>query len=211
MQSELLNKQHLIVFGGSFDPPHQAHVALPQKVMQHLNADGIVYIPVGVPPHKPNRSLTPTTQRLAMLDLALQNQPHTYVWTDEIDRAAQGDPTYTIDTLRRLGNQLDPQTQLRLLIGGDQLRDFDTWKSYQTIEQLAEPVVMVRPPDNTTTLLDALPAGFDPRVWQSRLIEIPAMNISSTLIRQRVANGQSIAGWVDPKVEKYILEQGLYQ
>src|SRR5690606_34942815 len=107
--------ERLIIFGGSFDPPHRGHVELPQLVRAKLHADTVVYVPVGIPPHK-DHALTPAADRLAMLQLALQGVEHARIDTAEIDRAVSGRPTYTVDTLEALKRKL-PGTEMRLLIG----------------------------------------------------------------------------------------------
>lgn len=203
----------IIVFGGSFDPPHVAHVKLPSLVMRAIGADAVVYVPAGAQPFKIDRQPTPASHRLAMLRLALRDQPHAHIITDEIDRAAGSprQPTYTADTLESLRKQLGPTVTMRLLIGGDNLRVFDQWREPGRIVELAEPVVMVRPPDTREQLLGHLPKGFDPEQWKNRFVDIPVMDVSSTDIRGRAARGQPITGLVSPGVEAYIREHGLYQ
>ncbi|MCC7144921.1 MAG: nicotinate (nicotinamide) nucleotide adenylyltransferase [Phycisphaeraceae bacterium] len=203
--------QSLIVFGGSFDPPHLAHLRLPLLAMQAVGADGVLYIPSANPPHKRNQTLADASHRLAMLRLALQDQPHAAIWTDELDRAADGQPSYTVDTLTRLRHHLGPQPRLRLLIGSDQLRLFPSWRQYQEIIALAEPLVMVRPPLNRQSLLADLPAPLQAEQWAARLLELPALDISATDIRRRVAAGQPINHLVPPAVAAYIAAHGLYR
>ena len=93
--------------------------------------------------------------------------------------------------------------------GADMLRIFDTWKNPRRIIELAEPVVLVRPPDTRASLLAALPSGYAKEEWSPRLIELPVY-LSATQIRQRVGQGLPISGFVHPAVERYIAEQGLY-
>jgi nicotinate-nucleotide adenylyltransferase len=206
----------ILVFGGSFDPPHRAHVALPLLAMKAVGADAVAYIPAAQAPHKRDRQQTPGEQRLAMLRLALADVPEAVILTDELDRATPGNsattsPSYTVDTLEAVHKRLGPQVELRLLIGADQLRIFDTWRSYHRIIELAEPVVLVRPPDSRAALLAALPAGFVAQEWAPRIVDLPPMDISSSDIRRRVAQGLPITGLVAPAVERYIREKGLYR
>lgn len=208
---DLASFKHVIVFGGSFDPPHLAHVALPEQVRQQLDAQLVIYVPAGLPPHKNASEQTPASHRLAMLKHALANTSHTFIDECEIDRAASGQPTYMVDTLRHLQTKLAPRATMRLLIGADQMRLFHTWKAPQQIAQLAEPVVMVRPPDTADSLLQSLGDSQAAATWRSRLVDVTQMDISSSEIRQRVAQGKPIEQMVCPAVARYIQTHGLYQ
>ena len=213
----------IIVFGGSFDPPHLAHVRLPGVVMQAISADAVAYVPTGVQPLKRHQSQTSAHHRLAMLELALADIPTACVLTDEIDRAGlstdqdAGDepsqvvPSYTVDTLEGLRQRLGPKVEMRLLIGGDNLRIFNRWHKPRRVIELAEPLVMVRSPDTREALLDSLPDGYDPHEWDARLIEVPRIDVSSTQIRQLVSKDQPISRLVAPAVEAYIDEHKLYR
>ena len=201
----------LLVFGGTFDPPHVAHVKLPRLVMQAVDADAIAYVPAARQPLKLNRAQTSALHRLAMLRLALRDLPDAVIVTDEMDRAGDGQPSYTVNTLKNLRHRLDAATQMRLLIGADQLRLFDQWQSADEVIALAEPIVMVRPPDTRPTLLAGLPDGFDPRQWAPRIIDVPQMDISSTASRQRLRQGLSVAEMVAPSVQQYIADHRLYR
>jgi nicotinate-nucleotide adenylyltransferase len=200
----------ILVFGGTFDPPHVAHVALPMLAMEAVGADAVAYVPAGVSPFKVAGRTTPADDRLAMLRLAVNHTGWACVLTDEIDRTSDDGPSFTVDTLEALRQRLGLHVTLRLLIGGDQLRAFDLWREHQRIVELAEPTVMVRPPDDEAALLAALPRGFDEQAWSRRLIDLPRLDVSSTMIRQRVADGRRITGLVPPDVECYIHEHRLY-
>jgi len=188
----------VIIYGGSFDPPHRAHVELPRRVRELLDADTVVYVPVGVPPHK-SHAISAAGHRLAMLRLALADEHATAIDTFEIDRATNGEPTYTVDTLEALRHKL-PGSEMRLLIGADQMRDFHTWKNPARIVELAEPVVMARADI-------ALPDAS----WRGRVVRTPVIDVSATGIRRRVRQGEPIAGLVHPEVERYIARHGLYR
>lgn len=199
----------LLVFGGSFDPPHLAHVELPPMVAKRLDADAILYVPAARPPHKLDVVQTDARHRLAMLRLALRGRDDALVITDELDRGLD-EPSYTVDTLEALRRRIEPTAELRLLIGADQLRIFDTWRDARRVEELAEPAVMVRPPGTAASLLAALPDDATRERWSPRLIELPPLNISSTHIREGVRRGEPIAHLVPAAVEAYIREHGLY-
>jgi len=208
---QLESAKHVILFGGSFDPPHVAHVQLPGAVREAVGADLIAYVPAAKAPHKLDKVQTDPAHRLAMLRLALQGIDRAAVLTDELDRAADGVPSYTVDTLQALRERMPPETRLRLLIGADQVRIFDTWREPKRVIELAEPWVMVRPPDTRESLLASLSDDETRAQWSPRLVDVPAMDISSTDIRERAARGVSITGMVCPAVEQYIQEHGLYR
>ena len=208
MSDPLAGFKNILLFGGSFDPPHEAHIALPQQAANSIGADLIAYIPAGRAPHKLDREQTDPQHRLAMLRLALDDHVSaipTAVLTDEIERGPD-EPSFTVDTLEALTRRIDPVTTLRLLIGADQLRIFDSWREPQRIIELAEPVVMVRPPDTHEALLASVP-GAERDVWRRRLVDVEQMNVSSTDIRE---NPESSAMVCDA-VSEYIREHGLYQ
>lgn len=206
-----MHNKHLILFGGSFDPPHIAHVALPMAVRQAVGADTVAYIPAAKAPHKLDKVQTNPKHRLAMLRLALEDEKHATVLTDELERGNTGKPSYTVDTLAGLRQVLSPDVILNLLIGADQVRIFDQWREPDRIIELAEPLVMVRPPDTRDSLLASLPDDSARAQWSPRLVDVPAMDISSTEIRERVTQDIPITGMVHPAVEAYIHEHGLYR
>lgn len=201
----------IILFGGTFDPPHVGHLQLPELVRQHQNADAVAYIPAAMSPLKMGQ-VTPAPHRLAMLRLALAIQPRAFILTDELDRASDGKPSYTVDTLEALRARWGSDVKLRLLIGADQFRLFHRWRAPGRIIELAEPVVLVRPPETADSMLRALPPGIDPEPWRSRLLTgLPVLDVSSTEIRRRAAAGELVREFVAPEVEQYIREHGLYQ
>lgn len=206
----LADCQRVLLFGGSFDPPHVGHLILPMLAMDQVGADIVAYIPAGSAPHKQDREQTSAEHRLAMLRLALADRPFLTVLTDEIDRAADGKPSFTVNTLEALRERLGAGVDLRLLIGGDMLRNFDQWRQPDRILELCALAVMVRPPDTRDALLAALPAGFDRDEWSPRLLDLPQLDISSTLIRQRIRANKPIAGMTPVAVERYVGEYELY-
>lgn len=209
---DLKRCKRILIFGGSFDPPHLGHTLLPMLAMEAVGADGIAYVPAAKPPHKEGVMQSAASHRLQMLQLAVKDQPFAEVSALEFVRAARiKGPTYTIDTLIELREQLGPGPEFRLLIGGDMLRSFDSWRSPEQIIELAEPAVMVRPPDTPESLLDALPTGFDRAEWAPRLIPLPQIELSSTLIRERIRAGKPISGMVLPAVEQFIYREKLFQ
>ncbi len=203
--------QHILVYGGTFDPPHRAHVIQPRRVAERLGADGVLYIPAGRPPHKPDEQRTAGEHRAAMLRAALADEPWAAVWAVELKR---GGPSYTVDTLDRLRDIVGPEAMLRLLIGMDMALIFDQWRSPDRIEALAEPVVMIRPPHDAASFLAELPAARRDQ-WCKRLVEVPAMDLSSSGVRRGLAergpDDPQVAAALPPAVLAYIREHGLYR
>jgi nicotinate-nucleotide adenylyltransferase len=144
-----------------------------------------------------------------MLHLALRRVEHAVIITAELERAADGRPSYTVETLQAL-HQKHPHLHMRLLIGADQLAQFDRWRDPQRIIALAEPLVMVRPPATRESLLAALPPAYDRQTWQQRLVDVPLVDASSSAVRRRIAAGEDAQGMIDPVVETYIREHHLY-
>lgn len=178
--------------------------------MNKIGADAVAYVPTAVSPFKTEQISTPSEQRVAMLRLALANDQRAVVITTEVDRH-DVEPSYTVDTLEAMHRELGDAVGLRFFMGGDQLRVFDQWRSYRQVIELAEPLVVVRPPYTSEMLLASLPRSFDAQVWAQRLIELPQINVSSSKVRARVAAGKPITGMVVPPVEEYIHQHGLYR
>ena len=182
------------IFGGTFDPPHIGHLIAAQDVLQTLPLDKVLFIPALVPPHKQQRAISPPAVRLRMMEAAANGDARFEVSDIELKRAA---PSYTVDTLRHLGNSGD---ELFLLLGVDQIRDFSTWREPQRVLRLARLVMMARggiaePPESGIV---------------QHTVPVTRIDISSTLIRQRVAAGQPIRYLVPAAVEEIIAAEGLY-
>jgi nicotinate-nucleotide adenylyltransferase len=211
---EQSRSQCVLIFGGTFDPPHRAHVELPQIAARELGCDRIIYVPAAVNPLKAGTDSpppAPAEHRLAMLRLALDGMPNVEISTLELDRPP---PSYTIDTLRALiAPASDARPAAFLLIGADQALDFHRWKDWQEILRLATPAVMLRPPWTPATYRVALLARYDDaeaRRWESVMLRaLPTMDISATDLRQRLSRNETHE-MIAPAVERYIRRHGLY-
>jgi nicotinate-nucleotide adenylyltransferase len=196
------------LFGGAFDPPHLAHVALARAAQSQLGLDRLILMPTGQAWHKA-RPLTEAAHRLAMARLAFGEVPGAIVDARETQRAGA---TYTIDTLRELGTEY-PDARWFLLIGADQARAFDTWREADEIARLATICVARRSEDSLAAsprLADAQPAVYPIPEGRWTVLTMPSMPLSATLIRQRLAQGESIADLVPPAVARYIDHHHLY-
>lgn len=218
----LRRAKRVLLIGGTFDPPHRAHLAQAQLAAKLIDADALLYIPAGMQPQKHNvQGQASPEDRLAMVKLMVQNCANAAVCPLEIQRqndaAWAGKPNYTVDTistLRDLAGSVDDEGPIfRLLIGSDQAANFHTWRDYQRLITLAEPVVMPRLPWTADTLIahiEKTQSAKQATKWRHRLLDMPVMDASSTQIRQRIKDGLPVDQMVCPLVEQYIREHGLY-
>jgi len=192
------------VFGGAFDPPHLAHVALVRSAIDALQLDEVRVLPTGQAWHRPG-SLTDAAHRLAMTRLAFAALPKVVVDEREILRAG---PSYTVDTLSEIAAE-HPGARLYLLIGDDQRRSLAAWHRIGDIARLAIICGAARDPQVAAWPADAsLDAGaVGPEVQP---LPMPLMPISATDIRERLSRQADVATLVAPAVERYIHEHHLY-
>ena len=188
------------IFGGTFDPPHIAHLIAGERCVETYALDQLLFVPAHIPPHKQGHALTSAEHRLAMLQLAIQNNERFAASDLELRRPP---PSYMIDTLREL-KQSNPADELYLFIGFDQLEIFTSWRKYEAIMEEANVIAIARPPFDRKPI----PKELQEKV---QFCHIPLLEISSTDIRKRVRNGKSIRYLVPDRVGLYIEEQGLYR
>lgn len=194
------------VFGGAFDPPHHAHVALAKAALEQFDLDALYIIPTGQAWHKP-RELSAPEHRLAMTRLAFENMPRIVVDDRELNRTG---PTFTIDTLRAL--QADnPQAQLYLFIGADQFAAFKQWHQWQAILELAIICIADRA---KSTLAQTQFDAYAPHNHRFFTLKLPLMSVSATEVRQLMASGaaaaEEVARLVPEPVARYISLHQLY-
>ena len=198
------HRQRIGVLGGTFDPVHNGHLHIADALRTALDLDGVLWVPAGRPPHKSDQIVSSDDDRLAMLDLALAGSATDEISTIDIDRSG---PSYTADTLKILAEHF-PNAQLFFLMGEDSLRDLPTWHHPERILRVAELAVAGRP--GVETDLESL--EFQVPGVRKRVHVVPTeeIAISSSEIRRRVKENQSIRGLVPASVEAYIQEHGLY-
>ena len=196
------------VFGGTFDPVHLGHLILAECCREEARLDQVLFVPASVPPHKRDQSLAPFAQRVAMLALAIAGHPAFGI--DELEKDRAG-PCFTVDTLQQL-KDARPGDELCFLLGSDSLRDFPTWRQPARIVELAELLVVARtgsPIRAASELQQQLRLGSDVPI-RIRAITAPAVEIASSDLRRRIADGRSIRYQVPRAVEAYIADKGLY-
>jgi len=194
------------VFGGSYDPPHVAHLILAQEACNQLGLDRILWVLTPDPPHKRGRHLTAAPTRLAMLNLALQDNPVFIPSRVDIDRPP---PQYAVDTLHLLAKEY-PQAELVYLMGGDSLRDLPTWRRPLEIILASAAIGVLRRPGarlNLARLERLLPGLLEKTRW----IDAPRLDISATHIRRLVAEGKAYRYYVPEQVFAFIQENQLYR
>ena len=195
------------VFGGAFDPPHNAHLTLAKTALVELELDALHVIPTGQAWHKP-RTLSAPEHRLAMTRLAFGGMPRVVVDDREIKRAG---PTFTIDTLQALQAE-NPDSQLYLMMGADQFAAFRQWHQWQGILQIAIICIAAR------ARFDWPEGQFDTlKQPEMRLLmlQMPEMAVSATQIRQLIAGGlgenRAMASLLPDGVASYIAQHQLYK
>ncbi len=206
----LPNMRRVGLMGGTFDPVHYGHLVVAEEVYAALDLAEMLFVPAGQPPHKPNRVVTGAQHRLAMLELAIAGNPHFSISRVDLDRPG---PSYTVETLRLLREQWGELTALYFVIGWDSLEDLLTWYDPAGILQQLSYLVAVRRPgyNEHEGYRDSLEARL-PGIKQ-RLLVVPApqFDISSTDLRQRVAENRPIKYQVPESVEQYIKQYKFYQ
>lgn len=211
MQKPLAAMQRLGVFGGAFDPPHLAHVALVEAAVAQLQLDHVHVLPTGQAWHKP-RHLSDAAHRLAMTRLAFAHAPQVVVDEREILRTG---PSYTVDTLHELQTEY-PQAQLYLLLGDDQRRSLSSWHEIGEIVRIAIICaagrdMAVRAWNEESGDAPTHPTLSDTLQARIRTLDMPLMPHSATDIRVLAATEQALTGLVSPAVERYIHEHHLYR
>jgi len=225
----------LVVYGGSFDPPHSYHTHICYEVLGVCgDSCRVLYVPAARSPHKPSGPVASDHDRVAMIlagtRIAKSNEVDWLggVWTDEVDRAlwhrergSTDVPSYSIESIRRLRRIIPKNVTLRLLIGSDQALAFHKWRDWRALIQEAEPMVLLRDPAPTPKdLINQLDSAVwslrDKLDWATRIIPFNASRQSSTEIR-RLLPFQPLAftKWtykiiVNREVKKYIIKHRLY-
>jgi nicotinate-nucleotide adenylyltransferase len=188
------------IMGGTFDPIHRGHLVAASEVTTRFALDEVVFVPTGQPWQKGDVPVSPAEDRYLMTVIATASNPRFQVSRVDIDRAG---PTYTVDTLRDLRKVYGPEAELFFITGADALEKILSWKDAALMFELAHFIGVTRP---GFTLSDAhLPADT------VTLVQVPAMAISSTDCRARVAAGKPVWYLVPDGVVQYIAKRRLYQ
>jgi nicotinate-nucleotide adenylyltransferase len=195
------------LLGGTFDPIHSGHLVIAEAARLKLELSRIIFVPAGQPWLKTDREISPAIHRVEMVRLAIAGKASFELSTVEVDRPG---PSYSVDTVSILSQQLGAGAKLFFLVGWDSLAEIPEWQEPGRLIQLCTLVAVTRPglsrPD--LKLLESSVPGINKSVvW----LDISPIDISSTEIRDRVARRQSIHGMIPENVEIYIKENKLYR
>ena len=187
------------VFGGTFDPPHVGHVSLTRELQESRALDEILWIPVGIPPHKRVNPLTSPKLRMEMVRAAIDGCGHQSV--SDIELLREG-PSYTVDTLRALRSEC-PQVTPVLIMGSDQFAELAGWHEAEEVVRLADVCVLPRGGVELATVLP--PLGV---VWSAA--DVSPVDVSSSEVRMRVREGRPYRHLVPVGVADIIERENLY-
>ena len=187
--------KRICLFGGTFDPIHNAHLRIAQEALERCRLDRVLFVPAGNPPHKDSAGLTPYEDRFRMVELACG--PYAAFEASRLEKGAQR--SYTIDTVKRVREPLAPDDRLFFLIGADAFDEIETWKGWQELIRLVEFIVVTRPGGEYK-----LPDGAC--VHQLTGLALP---VSSSGIRSRLAKAGPTPE-LPKSVRAYIEQRGLY-
>lgn len=196
--------QKLGVFGGTFDPIHYGHLRIAEEARDRFGLAHVLFVPNQVSPFKIGDTTTSAALRLELVKCAVEGNPHFSVWAGELEREG---PSYTVETLRRLAQEF-PDNALYFLTGTDAVRDIGKWREPEACVALAQFVAFYRPGVTETEARVGVPDHLEPKIL---FAEMNGLDISSTEIRERVAQGHSIRYLVPDAVIAQIEEKGLYR
>jgi len=195
------------VLGGTFDPIHTGHLVLAEEVRLRLGLAEVLFVPAGHPWLKSGTPISPAEHRVRMARLAIAGRPYFKLSTMEVDRPG---PSYTVDTMLKLKSQLASGDELYFILGWDNLEELPRWHEPKRLIELCRLVAIPRvgcPVPDLKTLEADVPGLFKRVI----MLDKPELDISASVIRQRVAQGLSIEHLVPEAVGKYIREQKLYK
>lgn len=201
------NCKRIGIMGGTFNPIHFGHLILAQYALEEYSLDKIWFMPSKRPPHKPEDTVIPDFNRREMTELAIAGNSDFELSDIELKREGS---TYTVDTLKQIKTDY-PDNHFYFIIGGDSLFQIEFWKDTGTIFSLVEILAASRYHMSEQMLREQILRLND--IYHGRImpISVPAIDISSKMIRERIKNGKSIQYLLPEPVAAYILENGLYR
>jgi nicotinate-nucleotide adenylyltransferase len=195
------------IFGGTFDPPHIGHLWLAALAAETVRLDRVLFMPASQPPHKRRRGMTGAADRLLMTRLAIEGDPLFELTAIEMERAG---PSYTVDSIAELERLYGEGDRLFLIMAADSLAQIDTWRDPDLLLESTEWIVGPRPGTDLPAA-GALEDRFGPAASRIHLLDGPALDLSSSDLRRRVAAGNTIRYLVPRRVEELITARGLYR
>jgi nicotinate-nucleotide adenylyltransferase len=192
--------------GGTFDPIHYGHLVTAEAARTEYGLDTVLFVPSGRPPHKLNAPISDAKHRYLMTVLATLTNPHFDVSRVDIDRPCN---TYTVDTLVDLKSHM-PDAEFWFITGADALAEIVTWKDAARLMQMCRFIGATRPGYSLDTVRPEAGEFYREYHGNFSFLEVPALAISSTDVRNRVKSGRSIRYLVPETVAYYIMKNGLY-
>jgi nicotinate-nucleotide adenylyltransferase len=202
--SRITTNNRVGVFGGTFDPIHNGHLAVARSVLDALDLDHVLFVVTSDQWLRDNPPVATAANRFHMVELAVENVLE--FSASDVDIVRDGS-TYTVDTLGDIREQLDESTELFLIVGADSAASMNRWKDAELISGLASIVAVGRPGEeiDPPSLDDSHPASG------AEYVEGPMIDVSATRVRDFLSDGQSIDELVSGPVVEYIEKQGLYR
>ncbi len=196
--------KRLGIMGGTFDPVHYGHLVTAEEALAQLRLDEVLFVPTGKPWMKEHEAVSPPEDRYLMTVIATASNPKFAVSRTEVDRDG---PTYTVDTLRSLRDEQGAGTELFFITGADAILEILHWREQDELFELAQFIAATRPGYDLAHFEAEAPSSH-PGVT---VMHVPALAISSTDIRRRIAEGRPIRYLVPEGVKSYIEKAGLYR
>jgi nicotinate-nucleotide adenylyltransferase len=198
-----IGRRSIGILGGTFNPPHRGHLSLARHARAELGLELVVLMPAHSAPHKGDDGDPGPQRRLEMCRLAIGDELGLASCGLEIER---GGPSYTVDTLRAI-NESHPETELTFIVGADMALTLPSWREPQALVGLAKLAVAEREDGVREDVLEALA----PLRADVAFLEMPRVEVSSSIVRERVRDGAPIAGLVEPAVAEFIAAHELYR
>lgn len=198
-------RERIGIMGGTFDPVHNGHLVIAKSVAEQLDLDRVLFIPAGNPNFKQRQKLAPAADRAHMVALAIEGEALFELDLCEVERLGV---TYTADTLEELTRRYEG-AQLFFIMGTDSAITLPDWRRAADVARLCTIVVAKRPGQSTQHVRDALAAS--PIDFDIVYLDVPQVDVSSTQLREQIAQGQDVSDMIPPSVATFLVETGLYQ
>lgn len=192
---ETIPRRKIGILGGTFNPPHLGHLIIADQVKNQLGLEKVLFIPSANPPHKTEKKTIEASHRIAMVLESIKNDDGFSLDDSEVKR---GGKSYTYDTIVKLKEEY-PDVEFYFIIGADMVEDLKNWYKIDELVQIVQFVAVNRPAYSLDTSFPVI------------VVDVPNIDISSSVIRQKVKDECSIKYLVPPEVEKYIEREGLYK
>jgi nicotinate-nucleotide adenylyltransferase len=196
------------IMGGTFDPIHIGHLVIAEEVRSRFKLDKVIFVPAGNPPHKDLGAVTDANHRYIMTLLATMTNPNFEVSSIEIDREGI---TYTIDTIIAFKEKFTDNVSLYFITGADAIMELDTWKDTEKLLSLCEFIAVSRPGFKSSKMEKVIRELEKKYSSVIHMLEVPALKVSSTDIRNRIREGRPVKYLLPESVEYYIQKNRLYK